>query len=389
MERYRAGNVPLFAALAVLGLLGFIACSSGTEGAGQDPSPAVPPGPSANHALHVLNELACMDCHDPEETGEQKLPQAETCFACHELEDEGGAVRSYFDAIRRGDGSYEFPGLSYDAGLVFGHKSHGEYTECSDCHGEPKETRFGRPLPMALKQNCQSCHLVNDAPMECATCHKDYRRDVAPKTHTSGFLKNHGAVAPAGWREGGVSSCSQCHEVPRNCNECHTATKPQGHLEAGFEQNHGTGDTDALDYENFEETSCALCHDKQESCINCHLVERPRGHTNTFTRRTHGLVAGIERQSCLVCHKQDFCTFCHLNTEPVSHRGAWDQAHCVTCHDPLPQSGCFSCHKNTIGHLSATPLPPGLPHSAATDCRTCHTVIPHFDDGGNCRRCHR
>ena len=86
------------------------------------------------------------------------------------------------------------------------------------------------------------------------------------------------------------------------------------------------------------------------------------------------------------------CQRCHENTTPMSHRGTFGsgpQAHCLVCHEPLTSTSCFTCHKNTLGHLTATPLPPGLPHSAATDCRTCHSALPHFDDGGSCRRCHR
>jgi hypothetical protein len=189
---------------------------------------------------------------------------------------------------------------------------------------------------------------------------------------------------------GARSTCSLCHEVPGSCRDCHSETKPAGHFDAGFRILHGRGETDVGD-EPFEQTSCALCH-KESSCLLCHQTTKPQSHTLVFARRTHGLIADIERQSCQTCHKQDFCNRCHDSTEPVSHRGGWGSApytHCLGCHDPLPANGCYVCHKNTLGHLTATALPGGLPHSAATDCRTCHTVIPHIDDGGNCRRCHR
>ena len=43
-----------------------------------------PPRPTVNHAVHLGREMECIDCHDPEETGDPRMPQAETCFECHE-----------------------------------------------------------------------------------------------------------------------------------------------------------------------------------------------------------------------------------------------------------------------------------------------------------------
>ena len=185
-----------------------------------------------------------------------------------------------------------------------------------------------------------------------------------------------------------MSSCSQCHQVPNDCSTCHLKTQPQSHREIGFLSTHGIGDTDARE-QPFEETSCSLCH-QEDSCVECHHVQMPRSHTNPFRRRLHGVTAEIDRESCRTCHKQNFCTFCHQTTAPVTHRGNWAESHCVTCHDPLQSTSCYVCHKNTLGHLTATPLPPGPPHDNAIDaaCRSCHPN-PHYDDGSSCRRCHR
>ncbi|MHC4547638.1 MAG: cytochrome c3 family protein [Planctomycetota bacterium] len=350
------------------------------------------PRPTVNHAAHKARDLVCSDCHDPEETGEPKLPDPEGCFECHEdLTQEPERVQAYFDAVRQEDGSYRFERPAYMPGLIVNHKGHAEYeVDCASCHSEPSEKAFARPQPLAFMQACMACHEQRRAPNECATCHKETRADVKPASHDAAFLRVHGAQAPAGWREGEGESCAICHEVPADCHACHAQSKPRSHAEAGFRLHHGRGDTDARDGP-FAETSCALCH-KEQSCVVCHQTTMPRSHTSVWRRRLHGIAASIERQSCQTCHKQDVCVRCHESTEPVSHRGTWGtgpQAHCLACHDPLQSTGCFACHKNTLGHLTATPLPAGLPHSAATDCRTCHSVLPHFDDGGNCRRCHR
>jgi hypothetical protein len=307
------------------------------------------------------------------------------------MAEEPERVQAYFAAIRQPDGSYKFPKLAYSPDLIFVHETHIENgAECQDCHGEPREVAYARPSLMDLKTSCMNCHEVSGASNECAVCHKEIRKDKAPPSHGGDFALTHGAQAPEGWRDGQGGLCALCHEVPQSCNTCHRQNKPSSHNAAGFRWYHGRGDTDVLG-QPFDETSCATCHEEQ-GCTLCHQVQKPRSHTIPFQRRLHGLVAEIERESCLTCHKQDQCARCHETTRPISHRGTFGsgpQAHCLICHDPLPSTSCFTCHKNTLGHLQATPLPPGLPHSAATDCRTCHSVLPHFDDGGNCRRCHR
>lgn len=352
-----------------------------------------PPRPTVNHATHLGADLECIDCHDPDETGTPALPKAETCFECHEdLTQENERVQAYFKAVRQEDGSYKFWRPSYMADLIMSHENHAKYeVACEACHGKPSETAFARPKPLDFMKTCMACHAERKAPAECATCHKEARADVMPRSHKAkAFRRVHGQQAPAGWRKGEGASCALCHEVPRDCTACHAQTKPPSHKEAGFRLYHGRGDTDALEG-TFEESSCALCH-KEQACITCHNTTRPRSHTANWQRRLHGIAASVERQSCQTCHKQDTCNLCHQNTAPVSHRGNWgqgSQSHCLQCHDPLQSTGCFVCHKNTLGHLTAPPRPSGLPHSAATDCQTCHSVLPHFDDGGDCRRCHR
>ncbi|MHC4341238.1 MAG: cytochrome c3 family protein [Planctomycetota bacterium] len=352
---------------------------------------AEPPKPSMNHALHLERDLQCIDCHDVEETGTPSLPMSETCFECHEdLAQEGERVQAYFKEIQQPDGSYQFGKLSYEKGIISSHKGHAEkQVGCADCHGEPSEKAFVRPPLFELKARCMDCHSQKGASNECATCHETTRRNRRPKSHDAAFAQTHGLTAPDGWMTGAQSTCALCHAVPGACRDCHRQTKPTSHNDAGFKVFHGRGDTDSLDVP-FAETSCALCHTEQ-SCVICHQTELPRSHTAIFIKRLHGLVAAVERQSCMTCHKQDYCVRCHQSSEPVNHRGAWASppyTHCAACHEPLQSTNCFVCHKNTLGHLS-TPMPPGAPHVPGANCRACHSVLPHFDDGGDCNRCHR
>ena len=375
---------------------GLLACAVAMDGRRAPvPDAPEPPRPTMNHALHAARDLLCTDCHDPEETGEPALPDPATCFDCHEedLAKESDRVQAYFMAIRQADGAFRFTPLPYSSDLVMPHKAHAAAeVDCASCHGEPAETAFTRPAPLALKATCMDCHTEQGASNECATCHKETRKDVAPPSHDAGFRVAHGAQAPAGWRDGQGASCALCHAVPQDCDACHRESPPQSHREAGFLLSHGK-DTDAP-FEAWEEASCALCHEEQ-SCVRCHQTTKPRSHTTPWMRRLHGITAAVDRQSCKTCHQQDFCQSCHETTQPLSHRGSFargPQTHCVACHEPLTESGCFACHKHTRGHLGHTPPPADTTHLAARDpgdCAACHTVLPHLDDGGRCRRCHR
>lgn len=408
----------------------------------RDGPAAAPPRPTVNHELHAARDLLCIDCHDPEETGEPAMPAAAVCLDCHEdLAQENDRVRAYFDASRLPDGSYRFERPAYMSDLIVNHKGHAAAKiDCAACHGEPTTAAFARPAPLALMESCSACHVERGAPNECATCHLETRKDVKPADHDDAYRRTHGQVAPPGWREGRGESCAICHEVPSSCNDCHVKTKPENHLAksfasvhgreaprgwqlgeggncalchqvpntcndchtrtrpashrwAGFRLHHGTGDTDA-GMQPFGETSCALCHTEQ-SCVRCHQTTEPRNHTQPFKRRLHGITAGVERQSCTTCHQQDWCLSCHQTTQPLTHRGNFargQQSHCLGCHEPLSSTGCFTCHKSTLGHLGHTPKPLDAKHLGASDpvdCESCHLVLPHLNDGGRCGRCHR
>lgn len=356
-----------------------------------------PPRPTVNHAAHLGREIECIDCHDPEETGEPRMPQAETCFECHEnLKEENERVRAYFDSAKQKDGTYKFTRPAFWPDLIPNHKGHAKYeVDCESCHGKPSDKAFARPDPVQLMDTCMSCHTKKNAANECATCHMKTRKDQKPPDHNpASFLGTHGKKAPEGWMSGEGRSCAFCHSVPDACHTCHRTHKPASHTKGkSFRFNHGRGDYATLDAP-FPQTSCALCH-KEESCDACHQREQPRNHTEPFKRRLHGLQAEIERQSCQTCHKQDWCQRCHQSEQPVNHRGTWStgqQSHCIACHDPLSSTGCYTCHKNTLGHLAAPAKPVDANHTGASDptaCENCHQVLPHLNDGGRCGRCHR
>jgi hypothetical protein len=357
---------------------------------------------TVNHALHLSNGLECADCHDSDGRGEPSPPPAEFCQECHDgIDNDSDNVREYFAAASQ-NGQFVWPRWKERTNdIVFSHASHvGAYgAKCDHCHGQTPEVPFVRPDALTSKATCINCHQERGEDMiQCAVCHTETRDDRAPESHGRGFKKHHGKNAPRGWRgatdvswrdaEGG--KCALCHSVPDSCDSCHENERPDGHREASFRVAHGTGYFDA-GLLPFEDTNCAMCHE-ENSCVRCHQTTKPRNHTLAWQRRFHGIQASVDRQGCLVCHKQSYCVGCHQTAKPISHRGTFargTQSHCVACHEPLTASGCFTCHKNTRSHLTAPRLPGGAPHAGATDCRTCHRALRHFDDGLSCRRCHR
>ena len=379
-----------------------VACSvKSRDDSGDKPEPVVPQL-TVNHAVHADNGLECADCHDPDGKGEPAAPPASFCLDCHDdVENDTEKVKEYFAAAQVGE-KYVWPGKrTREDDLIFSHASHvGSYeAKCSDCHGAASAAAFVRSAPLDGMATCFDCHKQRTVgTLECASCHTQIRKDEKPKDHDALYQGAHGAKAPPAWQTSGKTSwrdpaggtCALCHSVPNDCNTCHQSVKPDTHRDAGFRVGHGQGYLDA-GLRPFEDTSCTLCH-TENSCVRCHQTTKPRNHTLSWQRRFHGITSSIDRETCMVCHKQQFCTRCHQTVKPISHNGTFarvTQSHCIACHEPLTATSCYTCHKNTRGHLSAPPLPAGPPHAGATDCRTCHAALRHFDDGLDCRRCHR
>ena len=295
-----------------------------------------------DHSAHAADrELDCGFCHVPDREGKMRRPGPQLCTPCHEqlgLGPESLDVETLFDE----SGRYRATGVA-DLGpsMLFDHNAHQGHAECADCHGDIA-TSDGIPMPSIQKDDCMDCHASSGASNECSVCHVAIDRHWQPATHGGLWEREHGAV------------------VRR--------------------------EDDAL------VNRCELCHVGEQSCDACHRLVQPRSHTNFFRIRGHGILASIDRESCVTCHRPDFCNRCHQVTPPRSHRagfGSPRNRHCVGCHTPLADSGCATCHKATPSHRGPG-LPPG--HHPAMDCRRCHgngVRLPHPDNGTQCTDCHR
>ncbi len=308
-------------------------------------------------------------------------------------------------------------------GIIFNHKFHLEEVglECADCHATGDD---GEPST-AIMDTCMQCHEIDpvNPTSDCMVCHthqKMHRTPVQPQsfaetkfahsTHVdleipcsrchTGIEQNE-SITPAIYID--MASCMECHKLGGeemiSCEYCHNeiskewkpvAWKGQdvNHAhEAVWMKNHGVA------YQ-FDKQSCMMCHDQQSSCIACHRDEKPDSHNVAWRRRTHGLQAAYDRDKCATCHEEDYCSQCHSNTAPISHKAGWVgriDRHCINCHVPMRDTSCTVCHDvavhDTAGaspHPGFFPVPCSLCHPIGRPGRAPHTENPTL----SCKACH-
>ena len=303
-----------------------------------------PPPFAFPHAVHAEEGLGCTDCHrGAEESDQPGMPVLKQCKLCHAELDAEKPPERRVEALFDGD-HYRGAGVSaLDEEIVFSHQRHvTAEVECSACHqGIETNTRVDRSLAVDM-DDCMRCHQQQGKPNDCATCHRDIRTDVPPRTHQQLWKRVHGKVV-------------------------------RGASEARID-------------------NCALCH-TQSACATCHQDVPPDNHDNYFRRRGHGLFARMDRQNCATCHRSDSCDACHAEVRPLNHTGMWGGTrsnHCVSCHFPLQSQECIVCHKGTPSHALAAPKPSW--HTPGMNCLQCHGVslpLPHVHKGDDCNACHR
>lgn len=301
------------------------------------------PAPSFSHARHAEEGLACEDCHVPaEDGGAPGMPAAAQCALCHaDLDAEKPPSRQaaalFVDGVLRDAGAG-----SLSSEVVFSHGNHTDMgLECGSCHRGIETSTAADPGLMPRMEDCQRCHAGAGVDPDCATCHREIRTDARPPNHSGAWLRVHGSVV-RGSSQGAANDCALCHSES-NCNECHQAVPPAN-------------------------------------------------HNNLWRLKTHGVVAGMDRQNCAACHRTDFCERCHEETTPLSHKGGWGSPldkHCMSCHFPLKSESCSVCHRGTPSHQQAEPLP--ADHNPGMNCVQCHGLtapLPHPDKGDACIMCH-
>jgi Cytochrome c7 and related cytochrome c len=236
--------------------------------------------------------------------------------------------------------------------------------------------RTGFPLTGAhIKLECETCHvdgLFKGTPTNCAGCHSQGRRVVAPFKPVTHMLTQ----AP----------CETCHTntisfqgarfnhvgvQPKGCQTCHTGLtapgKPMGHIPTTL--------------------SCDSCHRTSswlpagfdhtgifEPCANCHngskALGKPANHITTTA-------------ACDSCHKSGFITFAGAIYD---HAGVLPNT-CISCHAsgtngaktkvaghiPTGNIQCDICHVGTgfVSFAGSTMNHPAV-EAVPMNCSTCH-----------------
>jgi hypothetical protein len=120
---------------------------------------------------------------------------------------------------------------------------------CIDCHSERVHLTHVR----GDKAMCIECHMNEQIPFQCETCHSETWRDQH-SAHQPGFTGMHDVSAE--WQD---YDCSACHGSEKWCRDCHGLPMPHP---ADIEERHPElvrGQPDV----------CARCHGTH-SCIHCH-----------------------------------------------------------------------------------------------------------------------
>ena len=290
-----------------------------------------------SHQQHVDKQgLECKDCHAGSGDGLRAgAPDPKQCLNCHE-------EASQYEALAQ-KLAPQWPRLrALPADGKFSHQKHQDAgVECAKCHGDMKQSRKVTAANLPTEADCLKCHREMGVGAGCAVCHQTVSKTSPPPDHARSWNRLHGAASQEPVRGG---RCSRCHE-----------------------RNH---------------------------CTTCHQVAKPQDHTNTWSNFGHGVAAGVDRSRCSTCHRSDFCIQCHQQSVPVSHQAGWGaplQRHCQQCHLLAPVSNCSVCHSGNFRHVMAPPRPNSPPHTTPTDCRACHHgfLLPHPDNGDNCRSCHK
>jgi hypothetical protein len=135
------------------------------------------------HGVHVQAVgMDCQFCHRTASVGwTAGYPDVQQCMFCHQIIGQETPRKASLDAVRNA-WKLQQP-LNWTRihrlpdHVRFVHEAHiTAGVQCQTCHGDigrdPKLTGLAvqvRPLNMG---DCISCHRANNAPTECATCHK-------------------------------------------------------------------------------------------------------------------------------------------------------------------------------------------------------------------------
>jgi hypothetical protein len=206
---------------------------------------------------------------------------------------------------------------------------------------------------------CATCHTQES----CLTCHRTRPPAVValhasgpgravgarlerkkPGYHTPDFADSHASQARSS-----PASCSACH-ARQECLECHRPNPgaTRGYHPAGFLTRHPAAAFS-------RQTDCSECHNSEQFCTNCHkqsglTSKRPLqgGYhdANGAFLLGHGPSARLQLESCVTCHTERDCLFCHsAQTRSFNPHGPGFDPDRLRKRNPQM---CSACHGHDI-----------------------------------------
>jgi len=346
---------------------------------------SLPRQESFPHARHQGLFPTCTACHAGIESGDASQfvsVQPATCQACH---DGQTAPRVSWDG----------PGEPEATNRRSVHPGHPQLP-CGTCHQVPG-TSEEMQVRAASFDNCMVCHAPGaeghrDEDNDCYQCHLPLTEATGittaqiaaftrPPSHsTPEFISTHGATANED-----AMSCSVCH-ARENCELCHVNAEnvaaimalgtdprvaslmegktwdppiPGSHYVDEWDFAHGPAMAESS-------TSCAVCH-TQEVCSTCHVdtYEMIAGDFTTAAAATpedlsitipghspnfavaHGQAAVSATPKCSACHFESYCVDCHDGSgRPSFHPTDFVQRHGAEVAAQLQT--CSECHSNEV-----------------------------------------
>lgn len=251
--------------------------------------------------------------------------------------------------------------------IKFSHSFHNELVECAGCHSSVKGSKSLSVSLLPKKEDCASCHDVDDSD-NCVTCHyEDVYEPLVPKKSKLIFDHNfhltkyqsecsecHKGLDEVDYSiesslvNPPMENCFQCHSerkvATNTCEACHTSTTdliPVDHRVKNFVKLHKF----AAERRN---ANCVMCHDNN-TCESCHsatnrMVEN-NSEVNFFRPYESGvaLIDGAKHQKLNKIHDLNY-----RYTHGIDSKGKTSE--CQTCHQV--ETFCVECHSSTGGDFA-------------------------------------
>ncbi len=177
--------------------------------------------------------------------------------------------------------------------IKFSHRIH-EAVECESCHSNVLEATNLSMRLLPVKDNCASCHDVNDTE-NCNYCH--YENVLEPLIQKkSELIFNHKSHI----------------ELGKNCVDCH---KGLTEVDYSFESVQA----------NPKMENCYTCHNDKKNVTNaceaCHISTAnliPADHQKVDYIKLHKFLATKPNSNCVMCHDNNSCETCHVGTKMMT-----------------------------------------------------------------------